>query len=382
MPNREVYITHTAHFLPNNAIDNAEIEDYLGVIDGKPSKSRRIVLRSNGITKRYYALDKKGKATHTNAEMAALAIRQLCNNDNSILQKIQLLAAATSTPDQMLPSHAVMVHGWLPETNNIEVISPSGACCSGMHALKYAYLAIKSGEYDCAVSAGSERASGLMKANMFDKEAANLALLEQNPYIGFEKEFLRWMLSDGAGAFMLSNTPSKGSTNLKIEWIDAISFANQVETCMYMASDKTVDGTLKSYTEFSLDEIVNLSIFSMKQDVKLLSENIVALGFDHLAKCLEKRNFDVNDIDYFLPHLSSEFFRDKIAERLSNNNKSIPTEKWFTNLTSKGNTGAASIYIMLDELVKSGKLNSGQKILLAVPESARFSYVFCLLTVV
>ena len=43
----------------------------------------------------------------------------------------------------MMPSHACMVHGWLPELGSIEVVSPSGVCCAGMHALKYAYMAVK-----------------------------------------------------------------------------------------------------------------------------------------------------------------------------------------------------------------------------------------------
>jgi 3-oxoacyl-[acyl-carrier-protein] synthase-3 len=59
----------------------------------------------------------------------------------------------------------------------------------------------------------------------------------------------------------------------------------------------------------------------------------------------------------------------------------IPQEKWFTNLQEKGNTGAASIFIMLDELVNSGKLESGNKLLCFVPESGRFSSAYMLLTV-
>ena len=60
----------------------------------------------------------------------------------------------------------------------------------------------------------------------------------------------------------------------------------------------------------------------------------------------------------------------------------IAEDKWFTNLTTKGNTGAASIYIMLEELFHSGRLRSGEKILCFVPESGRFSTAFMLLTVV
>jgi 3-oxoacyl-[acyl-carrier-protein] synthase-3 len=79
--------------------------------------------------------------------------------------------------------------------------------------------------------------------------------------------------------------------------------------------------------------------------------------------------------------MSSEFFRMKIAEKLEENGMGIPQEKWFSNLTSLGNVGAASIYLMIDELFKSGKLEKGNKILLLVPESSRFSYMYGLLTV-
>ena len=60
----------------------------------------------------------------------------------------------------------------------------------------------------------------------------------------------------------------------------------------------------------------------------------------------------------------------------------VPQERWFTNLTEKGNTGSASPYIMLDELFHSGRLKVGERILLAVPESGRFSSGFAYFTVV
>jgi len=55
----EVYITRTSHYFPNDPVPNDDMESYLGMINGKPSKSRRIVLRNNGIKNRYYALDKR-----------------------------------------------------------------------------------------------------------------------------------------------------------------------------------------------------------------------------------------------------------------------------------------------------------------------------------
>jgi 3-oxoacyl-[acyl-carrier-protein] synthase III len=377
----EVYITRTASFLPNKAVSNDEMESYLGCIGEQASKSRRIVLRNNGIENRYYAIDKDGKATHTNAEMVSLAVRNLMDNDDEKLKEIDLLSCGTSTPDQMMPSHAVMVHGWLPETNNIEVVSPSGVCCSGMHAYKYAYMALKLGEAKTAVCSGSERLSRILHSEQFELEVKRMGELEENPYLAFEKDFLRWMLSDGAATFLMSTKKNETGVSLKVDWIEAYSFANEAEACMYMASDKLEDGTLKSYMDYSPQEINDKSILSIKQDVKLLGENIVRLGFKKLEGAIKDKGINVDDITYFLPHMSSYFFEDKIADMLVECDMHIPKERWFTNLKTKGNVGAGSIYLMVDELFNSGKLKVGDKVLLAVPESSRFSYVFSMLTV-
>ena len=378
---KEVYITKTASYLPNEPVSNDEMEEYLGLINAKPSKSRRIVLRNNGIKRRFYAMTKEGKATHTNAEMTALAIRALFDNKAEGLTSFQLLSCGTSSPDQMMPSHAVMVHGWLPETNAIEVVSPSGVCCAGMHAFKYAFMAVRTGDVETAVTSGSERLSRVLRSDAFEEEAQKLAQLDENPYISFEKEFLRWMLSDGAAAFLLSSKKNEDGLNLRIEWLEGVSYANHMEACMYMASEKMKDGSLKSYMDYTPEEIMSQSILSLKQDVKLLSENIVKLGGIKLKALLDQKGVKSSEIDYFLPHMSSEFFRNKIAEQLELNGNAIPKDKWFTNLDSMGNVGAGSVYLMIDELFKSGRLKKGEKILLLVPESSRFSYMYALLTV-
>jgi len=81
-------------------------------------------------------------------------------------------------------------------------------------------------------------------------------------------------------------------------------------------------------------------------------------------------------------HYSSHFFRDEIFRLLQLGGLKIPEEKWFTNLYTKGNTGAASIYIMLEELLNAGHLSPGEQVLCMVPESGRFQTSYMLLTVV
>ena len=374
----EVFITRSAKFLPNSPVSNDEMEDYLGKIDGVPSKGKALTLRNNGIKTRYYAIDKQGKSTHSNAKMAALAIEKLTDGEFKETD-IELLACGTASPDNHMPSHAAMVHGEM-NAGPLELISPSGSCCASMQALKFGYMSVASGNTSNAVCTGSEKLSSFMLAQYFEKETERLSEMAKHPIISFEKDFLRWMLSDGAGALLLQNKPGKG-TSLKIEWLEIKSFANQLETCMYVGAEKNEDGSTNGWKDFSPEQWLEKSIFSFKQDVKLLGKEIVPVGTKYLKEILDKKQFDVSTIDYFLPHLSSEFFRAKIAEEILKYDIHIPQEKWFTNLSSIGNVGSGSIIMMVEELMNSGKLKSGQKILLMVPESARFTYAYCLLTV-
>jgi len=381
MSGNEVYINKTSAYFPNEPVSNEDMELYLGYINDTPSKSKNIVLRNNGIINRYYALTKGGKSTHTNAQMTALAVKALFEDEPAKIKNIDLLSCGTSSPDQVMPSHGVMTHGWLPEAEAIEVVSPSGVCCAGMHAIKYAYLAIKSGEVKLAVATGSERFSGLLVSDVFEEEAQKLKELTDDPYIAFQKDFLRWMLSDGASAFLMSGKPNEDGPSLRLDWIEGVSYANEMDTCMYMGGEKMGDGSLKGFMDYTPEEIKNKSIFSIKQDITLLNDNIVALGGKKIKEILERKGLTASDIDYFLPHISSDFFKSKIYDLVEIYGGGIPYEKWFINLYTVGNVGAASAFFMIDELFKSGRLKKREKLLLLVPESARFSYMYAMLTV-
>lgn len=381
MSSIEVYINKTSAYFPNDPVANDDMELFLGFINGKPSKSKLVVLRNNGIKNRYYALSKGGKSTHTNAQMTALAVKALFTDDTVTIKDMELLSCGTSSPDQVMPSHGVMTHGWLPESEAIEVVSPAGVCCAGMHAIKYAYMAIRTGDVKLAVATGSERFSGLLVSDVFEEEAQKLSELSDNPYIAFQKDFLRWMLSDGASAFLMSDKPNETGLSLRLDWIEGISYANEMKTCMYMGGEKMEDGSLKGFMDYTPEEIMNQSIFSIKQDITLLSDNIVTLGGKKIKEIFDRKGLSVADIDHFLPHISSEFFKSKIYDLVEIYGGGIPYEKWFINLYTVGNVGAASVFLMINELFNSGKLKKGETILLLVPESARFSYMYAMLTV-
>lgn len=376
----DVFITKASTYLPNEPVSNDEMETYLGYINDKPSKAKALILRNNKIKTRYYALDKNGKPTHTNAQITAKAIEGLFD-DNFKKEDMELLSCGTTSADQIQPSHASMVHGELNIGKSVEINTSTGLCNSGMNALNYGFLNIKAGIKDNAVCVGSERMSAWMTADKFNHEAENLKLLEERPIVAFKREFLRWMLSDGAGAFLLENKPRENETSLKIEWIDFYSYAHEIEACMYSGCEKQEDGSLKSWAEYPAEEWLNQSIFALKQDTKLLDQYILVKGAESLRTSFTKHDLDPDSIDHVLAHISSGYFKEGLKEEFAKVGLDFPWEKWFYNLSEVGNIGAGSIFIAVEQLLNSGKLKKGERIMLCVPESGRFAYSCALLTV-
>jgi 3-oxoacyl-[acyl-carrier-protein] synthase III len=371
----DVFLTRTAAYLPLDPVGNDDMESVLGMVGGRPSRARRMVLRNNGILHRHYAIDPAtGEFVMSNAQLAAQAVRGL--GDIGDIGAVDCLAAGTSRPDQLMPGHGVMVHGELGWPR-LEVASLAGVCVAGAAAFKYAWLAVKSGEAQRAVAVASELASAAMRSANFDAEAEyKVQELAERPEIAFEKDFLRWMLSDGAGAVLLETRP-RGPLSLRVDWVEMTSAANEMPACMYSGAEKNPDGSLTGWQLFPPAELARHSVLAVKQDVKLLNEHVIRLTLtEPLRALVAEHGLAAQQIDWFLPHYSSNYFAEPVAAGVVAAGLDIPRERWFTNLTEKGNTGSASPYIMLDELFRSGRIAKGQKILMYIPESGRFSSAF------
>jgi 3-oxoacyl-[acyl-carrier-protein] synthase-3 len=379
------YIVAMGKFLPHAPVGNDAMEDILGRIDRRPSRARRITLRNSGIISRHYAIDPAtGCPTHTNAQLAALAVRDALNRVGWRVADLDLLTCGTSSPDQLKPAHAHMVHGELGEAA-LEAVSLAGVCSSGMAALRHAELAIRAGESKRAACSGSELASSFMAARNFSTESGDtVQAAEHAPVLAFEKDFLRWMLSDGAGAALLAARPIAQRMALRIDWIEGISLAHREPVCMYSGAVKLPDGRLAGWRNAaSPEQMVREHYLAVKQDARLLDARIPELiGPDTLGRAAQRRGLVSAEIDWLLPHYSSHYFRGLLRDRLAELGMAIPESRWFTNLSQVGNVGSASIFLMLEELMNSGRLARGQKILCFVPESARFSVYYMQLSVV
>jgi len=380
----EIFINDLASFLPNAPVDNEHIEDVLGRVGNLPSRTKRRILANNKIITRHYALDPEtGRATHTNAELTAEAVRRLRPTEDFSTAAIECLCCGTSSPDLIMPGHGVMVAGEL-QLPPCDVMTTAGICIAGMTALKYACMNVASGTVSNAVATGSELASSFMRAGFFHSEVDPEADLKKKPILGFDADFLRWMLSDGAGAAFVSSEKRRKGLCYRVEWIENRCYAGELETCMYAGGKKGDDGRMQGWRQAANSmEAAAENSFAVRQDVKLLDENIVNTAMARaLPDIATKRGLRAGDIQWYLPHYSSDYFRDRFYQGMKTSGFEIPYDKWFTNLTEVGNVGSGSIYLLMEGLLKSGRLRDGDKVLCFIPESGRFSHCFMLLTVV
>ncbi len=157
------------------------------------------ILRANGIKTRHYALNQNQQSTYQCSELAAQAGLHCLNNAFADSADVDLLAVGSTQGDLPLPGLASMVQAEL-DIPACEIISTHGVCSSGVMALKAAANQVKLGEKRTALVCASELSSRLLKKSRY--EAAKHESLD------LEAEFLRWMLSDGAGAFLVEPQPS------------------------------------------------------------------------------------------------------------------------------------------------------------------------------
>jgi 3-oxoacyl-[acyl-carrier-protein] synthase III len=369
------YLTALGKFLPGPPIDNESMEEFIGTIGSKPSRVRQRVLSQNGIETRHYAIDREQKTLYSNAQMAAQAASRAIARAGLELADIDFLAAATSQGDLPLPGFASMVHGEL-KCPPCEIATLHGICASGMMALKSATLQIESGGKRNAVVCASEFASRLFKSSRFEDQQA---VRERG--LTYDTEFLRWMLSDGAGAAIVSPSPSAADLCLRIEWIELLSFANKFEPCMYVGVAQNGKPSPSWLDYASYREAADSGAINLRQNIRMLDE-VVRHAVYGLLQTAKNKNLDPADVDWLAVHYSSRVFREQSHDVAAKAGFDIPFERWFSNLSSTGNVGAASTFLLLEELLYSGKLEPGENILCLVPESGRFLFGYMLLKVV
>jgi len=360
----DVYINGLGAFFPGPPVGNDEMEKHLGRIGGKPSRYRPLVLRNNKITSRHYALDAQGVAQHSNASMAAAAVQAAVASSELLLRDVTYLATATTLGDVLLPGLASHVHAEL-DLGPIEIASFQSVCASSLMALKSAYAQIRIGEHRAAAVSGSEFASRYFRPGYYEHVGAGA-----DPDAAFDAEFLRFTLSDGAGAAVLEPAPNARHLSLKIHWIDIRSFADRFAPSMIAGAARDGD-RLRFWGDYaSPADAARAGALMLTQDIAKMRA-MIPVWVSHFVELVERGRIVIDEIDHVCCHYSSQSLRDETVKLLAAAGALIPLEKWFSNLTTRGNVGSASIFVLLEELARVRPLVKGQKILCNVPESGR-----------
>lgn len=372
----DAYITATGRFLPGEPISSDEIEEYIGKAGRASSDLKNQILHNSGIKTRYYAIDKKQQTVVSNAAMAASAVRHAVDRAGVSPERVELLAAATTMPDLLGPGHASMVHGELGYPP-LEIVTAHGICSSGMMAMKNAYLQVKTGEKRIAVSVASELASRGFKHTRYDEMKA----IAEDGSLPMETAFLRYMLSDGAGAVVIADRPRPDGISLRIDWISLRSYANTEKACMYFGSrTNAAEKTWGDYPSASAAAVDGA--LAPRQKLSLLP-HLVRVGIDEYERLMAQGKFDPHTLTWFPAHYSSERMKTMLLGECKRRGiyPGRP-ESWYSNLTRVGNVGSASIYLILDEMLAEGLVTDGDTLLCMVPESGRFAISFMHLTAV
>ena len=364
-----VYLESAGYFMPGEPVSNEEMDDYIAPLNRASGRIKARILAENGIQKRYYAIDKEGATRHSNAQMAAGAIRDCLARTGRGLDEVTLLAAGSSGGDLLMPGLAGMVQGELAAPP-METLSAHGICAAGVAAIQAAAQGLELGGHTRALAVASEMPSRLFKRSRFAAQDYNA---------DFDAHFLRWMLSDGAGALLLGTgggavPGASQGVRLRLRWVHQRSFSGDYPVCMQLG--QSPDG--RSHLDYSSwSEAEAQGALLLRQDIRLLP-HLFDIGIHEYAKLVHEGWVEPSRVDHFLCHYSSAKFIPVVEDLLDKAGLSIPSERWFSNLTWRGNTGAASILIMLAEFLQTRVLQPGEQVLCYIPESGRFTAAYML----
>jgi 3-oxoacyl-[acyl-carrier-protein] synthase-3 len=362
-----VYLSAAGLYLPGPAIDNEEMDAFIAPINKISKRIKSRILAENGIKTRHYAIDAEGKTSQNHAQIAAAAVHHCLDLAQTSIEKVSLLAVGSSGGDALMPGFANMIQGELGAPP-MQTVSCQGVCAAGVSAIEFAAQAIELGAHQQALAVAAEMPSRMFKQSRFAPRGYQS---------DFDAHFLRWMLSDGAGAMLLSRQPKAG-LNIKLKWIHQKSFSGDYPVCMQLG---LTEDRSQSFLDFaSSGEAEAAGALSLRQDIRMLP-HLFDICIHEYVKLVDAGWITSNEIDHFLCHYSSAKFMPVVEELLAKAGLSIPPERWYSNLSNRGNTGAASIFIMLADFLQSKTLKAGEKIFCFIPESGRISAAYMLFEV-
>ena len=299
-----VKVIHTSSYLPIHEIKNADWELQLDTTD-------EWIQKRTGIQTRRYAKEL------TTSDLAIKAAQKILEESAIHPEEIEFIIVATMTPDSMSPSCAAKVQGVIG-ANHAFAFDISAACAGFVFALSTGIKMLSAGNQKYGIVIGAET-----MLSVLDWKDRSTAIL----------------FGDGAGAVLLEKTDK---INVFVESLRSDGLKGDALVCGERLEQHTIS--------------------TMRMDGRGVFELVSREVPKNISETLEKAHMSADEVDLYILHQANVRLIEQVAKKLKQ-----PIEKFPTNLASVGNTSAASIPILLDELVRNQliTIGSGQKLLLS-----------------
>jgi 3-oxoacyl-[acyl-carrier-protein] synthase III len=306
-----VGIRSVGSYVPAQVVTNEQLEQRYGFEPGW-------VERRTGIRERRYAAPGEGTS-----DMAVVAARRAIEAAGISAADIDLVIVGTFTPDYTCPSTACLVQNALGL--DCPAMDLAAACAGFMYSLVTASQFVASGNSRMALVIGADINSRIVEpsdqrtAPLFG-DGAGAVLLEAGHQ---DQGFLCYQLgSDGAGGCLLDRPAGGSKMPLTVEAIAA-------------------------------------GDHFLKMDGRSVFKWAIQAVTDSIEVVLNRAQVSVDDVALFVLHQANMRIIDHAMKVLN-----IPDEKVFCNLDRVGNTSAASIPLVLDELLNQQKLKRGDLVMM------------------
>jgi 3-oxoacyl-[acyl-carrier-protein] synthase-3 len=302
-------IVGTGSYLPENVVTNADLEKIVDTSD-------EWIRERTGIRQRHVAKDGQ-----TTSDLAVEAAKRAMAAAGVTAADIDLLIVGTTTPDIIFPSTACLVQHRIG-ANGCAAFDVNAACSGFIFALSTADKFVRSGASKCALVIGAETLT-----RMLDWSDRGTCVL----------------FGDGAGAVVLkpSSEPGILSTHLHADGAHKELLFNPVGVSAGFKLDEKNAGVRVMMTG---NEVFKVAVKTLDAVVE---ETLAANGLDKSA------------IDWLVPHQANLRIISATAKRLD-----MPMERVIVTVDQHGNTSSASVPMALDHAVRSGKIQSGQLVLM------------------
>jgi 3-oxoacyl-[acyl-carrier-protein] synthase III len=300
-------------YAPKRILSNADLEKIVETND-------EWIVQRSGIRERHIADE-----TEATSDLALKAAQQAIERANLVPEDIEFIAVGTTTPDMIFPSVGNILQHRLG-CKRIGSIDMLAACAGSIYSLTIGAQFIQTGKYRRVLCVGAETLSKI--TDFTDRGTCVL-------------------LADAAGAAVLE--PSTDESGL----IDFDLYSDgQYWDLLYMPGG----GSRHPATHETVDKRMHYA--------KMKGAEVFKVAVRMFAECTERiltRNgFTADDVTLFIPHQANLRIIEAAARRVR-----LPMERVFVNVDRYGNTGAASVYVALEEALSAGRIKKGDLILIA-----------------